>query len=41
MVVTRNNCLVGNLIIGDYKFERVDSFKYLRMRKHKKGDKHM
>lgn len=29
MVVIRNNLRVGYLDIGDYKFERVDNFKYL------------
>lgn len=29
MVVTRNNCRIGFLDIGDYKFEKMDNFKYL------------
>lgn len=29
MVITRNNSRAGHLNIDDYKFERVDDFKYL------------
>jgi len=40
MIVTRNNYRVGHLDIGDYKFERVDNFKYLGMDINKNANSH-
>ena len=40
MVVTRNNHRIGHLDIGNYKFERVDNFKYLGVDINKDANSH-
>ncbi|KAF0768825.1 Uncharacterized protein FWK35_00009268 [Aphis craccivora] len=41
MVITINNSKAGHLAIDEYKFERVDNFKYLVVDINKDADSHI